>query len=85
MLGKQLKGVMTVVNRQAQNLCGVLSMEATRQEFETHLPAVETWMRHEVWGVTGTNTIIVKPPKLDRSMSWTVIHWQFEAVADHNS
>jgi hypothetical protein len=50
-LDKQLKGVMTVVNWQAQNLCEVFStelqaiqhdLEATHQEFETHLPAVET-------------------------------------------
>lgn len=48
MLDKQLKGVMTV-NWKAQNLCEVLSaelqtiqhdLEATCQEFETHLPAV---------------------------------------------
>jgi hypothetical protein len=57
MLDKYLKGVMTVVNWQAQNLCDVLStelqaiqhnLEATHQEFETHLPAVETFIGRSI-------------------------------------
>jgi hypothetical protein len=33
----------------------------------------------------GTSAIVVKLPKFDRSMSWTVFHQQFEDMANHNS
>jgi hypothetical protein len=46
--------------------------------------AVEAKMRLGDSRNTGTSTIVVKPPNFDGSMSWTVFHCQFDAMADHN-
>jgi hypothetical protein len=33
---------------------------------------------------SGTRVVMVLPLKFDGSISWTVFHCQFKAVADHN-
>lgn len=45
-----------------------------------HLTAVEAESGRNI----GTSTVMVKPLKFDRSMSWRVFHRQFEAVVDHS-
>jgi hypothetical protein len=54
-------------------------------KFEIQLVVAEARMRHVGDGNAGTSAIMVKPPKFDRSITWTVFHQQFEAVADHSS
>jgi hypothetical protein len=54
---------------------------ASCQEFEVHLAAIESGSGRNIQ----TSTVIVKPLKFDRSMSWTVFHRWFEAMADNSS
>jgi hypothetical protein len=58
-------------------------LEATQQDFETHLAALEARTRRAGAGNAGANAK-VKPPKFNGSTSWVVFHRQFEAAAIHN-
>lgn len=49
------------------------------------LVAVEVWTRPGGGRNAGTSTVLVKLPTFDGSMSCTLLHLQFQAVADHNS
>jgi hypothetical protein len=49
------------------------------------LVAVEAWTRPGGGRNARTNTVVVKPPTFDGSLSSTLCHLQFQAVADHNS
>jgi gas vesicle protein len=60
------------------------NIEATRQDFETQLAALEARTRHAGGGSAGANAGKVKPPKFDGSTSWVVFHRQFDAAAIHN-
>jgi chromosome segregation ATPase len=60
------------------------NIEATRQDFETRLAALEARRRRVVGSSAGVNADKVKPPKFDGSTSWVVFHCQFDAAATHN-
>jgi hypothetical protein len=45
------------------------------------LVAVEAWTRPGSGRNVGTITVLVKPPTFDGSMSCTLFHLQFQAVA----
>jgi hypothetical protein len=57
--------------------------EAIHQEFEMQFTAIKTQMRLGGDGDAESIIIIVKPPKFDRSTSYTLLHHQFEAMTDH--
>jgi hypothetical protein len=59
------------------------NIEATRQDLETHLAALEARTRRAGGGNAGANADKVKPPKFYGSTSWVVFHRQFEAAALH--
>jgi hypothetical protein len=75
-----------MVEQQSRNLREELSknIEATRQDFETQLAALESRTGRAGGGSAGANADKVKPPKFDGSTSWVVFHCQFEAEANHN-
>jgi chromosome segregation ATPase len=82
----QLKNVSSMVEQQTRNLREDLSrnIEATRQDFETQLLALEARTRRAGGGNAGANADKVKLPKFDGSTSWVVFHRQFDAAAIHN-
>jgi hypothetical protein len=60
------------------------NIEATKQDFETQLAALEARTRRAGAGSAGANADKVKPPEFDGSTSWVVFHRQFEAAAIHD-
>jgi hypothetical protein len=79
--------VSSKVEQQTRNLREDLSrnIEATRQDFETQLAALEARTRLAGGSSAGANTDKIKPPKFDGSISWVVFHRQFDAAAIHNN
>jgi hypothetical protein len=59
------------------------NLEATCQEFEMQLVAVQVKLRCGGDRNVGMGAAIIKMPKYEGSMSWTVFHRQFENVFDH--
>jgi hypothetical protein len=70
---------------QCNNEVNQRDLKARCHEFNMQLVAVKAQIRHIGDGNAVTSAIMVKTPKFDRPMSWTVFHQQFEAVADHSS
>jgi hypothetical protein len=60
------------------------SSEATCGELEMHLVTEEVQTRCRDGVNVGTSDIMVKSPKYDRLMSWTVFDEELEAMANHN-
>jgi hypothetical protein len=58
-------------------------LESTSWEFRVQLAAVEAQIRHK-GGNAGATVDRVKPFKSYESVSWTVLHHQFEAITSHN-
>jgi hypothetical protein len=82
----QLRNMSSMVEQQTRNLREnlVRNIEATRQDFETQLAALEARTRRAGGSSAGVNDDKVKPPKFDGSTSWVVLHRQFDAAATHN-
>jgi hypothetical protein len=74
--------VTCAVDTRLENATSVV--EATRQDFETRLTALEARPRRAGCSNAGANTDKVKPPKFDGSTSWVVFQRQFEAAVIHN-
>jgi hypothetical protein len=72
--------------RVMRNLCEDLSrnIEASKQDFETQLAALEARKKLAGGSSAGANADKVKPPKFDGSTSRVVFHRQFDAAAIHN-
>jgi hypothetical protein len=78
-----LKNVSSIVEQQTRNIREDLSrnIEATRQDFETQIAALEVRTRRAGGGNAGANADKVKPPKFDGFTSWVVFHRQFDDAA----
>lgn len=81
---------MAVVTQQTQNLHEFSSeLHMTWKpcviEFKTQLVASRARTICWVGRNAGTSTIMMKVPKSDGFMSWTVFHHQFKGMDDHNS
>jgi hypothetical protein len=89
------------VNKWTQSLCEELYMriqvtwndiqamktllEATWQEFEMHLPETEAQAEHGGRRDTSPRRDMIKPPRFNESMAWTLLHLQFKATVEHNN
>jgi hypothetical protein len=60
------------------------NLVATYQDFKMQLAAVDAQTSCRASMNSGTCTFMMQPLKFDGSISWTVFHCQFKAVADHN-
>jgi hypothetical protein len=60
-------------------------VEATWQEFEMQLPETEAPAGHGGCRDTSPRRDMIKPPRFDESMAWTLLHLQFKATVEYNN